>query len=81
MLISSLVDCIYLYEDHSHTLFNNSDKVSSETSLGYSTIEQKAIDSGWSLFCCRGTDSNTNFSIYKNARRTKPAFYRRETNS
>ena len=63
MLISSLVDCIYLYEDHSHTLFNNSDKVSSETSLGCSTIEQKAIDSGWSLFCYRCTGSNPNFSI------------------
>ena len=73
MLISSLVDCIYLYEDHSQTLFNNSDKhgrsskhkaaevercfdsmngsekVSPETSLGCSTIEKKAIDSGWSL--------------------------------
>ena len=63
MLISSLVECIYLYEDHSHTLFNNSDKVSSETSLGCSTIEQKAIDSGWSLFCCQGMGSNPNFSI------------------
>ena len=87
MLISSLVDCIYLYEDHSHTLFNNSDKhggsskhkaaevercfdsmngsekVSSETSLGCSTIEKKAIDSGWSLFCYRCTGSNPNFSI------------------
>lgn len=74
MLISSLVDCIYLYEDHSQTLLNNSDKhgrsskhkaaevercfdsmngsekVSPETSLGCFTIEQKAIDSGWSLF-------------------------------
>ena len=41
----------------------------------------KAIGSGWSLFCCRATGSNPNFSIYKNAWRTKPAFYRRETNS
>lgn len=105
MLISSLVDCIYLYEDHSQTLFNNSDKhgrsskhkaaevercfdsmngsekVSPETSLGCSTIEQKAIDSGRSLFCCQGMGSTPNFSIYKNAWRTKPAFYRRETNS
>ena len=32
-------------------------------------------------FCCRCTGSNLNFSIYKNAWRTKPAFYRRETNS
>ena len=87
MLISSLVDCIYLYEDHSHTLFNNSDKhggsskhktaevercfdsmngsekVSSETSLGCSTIEKKAIDSGWSLFCYRGMGSNPIFYI------------------
>lgn len=76
MLISSLVDRMYLYEDHFRTLFNNSDKhggsskheateveryfdsmngsekVSSETSLGCFTIEKKAIDSGWSLFCC-----------------------------
>ena len=105
MLISFLVDCIYLYEDHSYTLFNNGDKhgrsskhkaaevercfdsmnggekVSSETSLGCSTIEKKAIDSGWSLFCCRRMGSNPNFSINKNAWRTKPAFYRRETNS
>ena len=73
MLISFLVDCIYLYEDHSYTLLNNGDKhgrsskhkaaevercfdsmngsekVSPETSLGCSTIEKKAIDSGWSL--------------------------------
>ena len=27
-----------------------------------------------------GARSNPNFSIYKNAWRTKPAFYRRETN-
>ena len=105
MLISSLVDRMYLYEDHFRTLFNNSDKhggsskheaadvercyesmngsekVSSETSLGCSTIEKKAIDSGWSLFCYRYTGSNPNFSIYKNAWRAKPAFYRRETNS
>ena len=70
MLLSSLADRTYLYEDHFHTLINNSDKhgrsskhgaaevercfdsmngsekVSSETSLGCSTIEQKAIDSG-----------------------------------
>ena len=88
MLISSLVDCIYLYEDHSQTFFNNcdkhgrsskheaaevercfdsmngSEKVSPETSLGCSTIEQKAIDSGWSLFCCRGT-GRTRTSLYK----------------
>ena len=74
MLISSLVDCIYLHEDHFRTLINSSDihgrsskhkaaevercfdsmngseEVSSETSLGCSTIEYKAIDSGWSLF-------------------------------
>ena len=37
---------------------NGSEKVSSETSLGCSTIELKAIDSGWSLFCCRCTGSN-----------------------
>ena len=82
MLISSLMDRMYLYEDHFRTLFNNShkhggsskheatdvercfesmngsEKASSETSLGYSNIEQKAIDSGWSLFCCRGMGSN-----------------------
>ena len=105
MLISSLVDRMYLYEDHFRTLFNNSDKhgrsskheateveryfdsmngsekVSSETSLGCFTIEKKAIDFGWSLFCYRYTGSNPNFSIYKNAWRAKPAFYRRETNS
>ena len=104
MLLSSLVDRTYLYEDHFRTLINNSDKhgrsskhgaaevercfdsmngsekVSSETSLGCFTIEWKAIDSGWSLFCCRDTGSNPNFSIYKNAWRRKPAFYRRETN-
>ncbi len=104
MLLSSLADRTYLYEDHFRTLINNSDKhgrsskhgavevercfdgmngsekVSSETSLGCSTIELKAIDSGWSLFCCRCTGSNPNLSIYKNAWRTKPAFYRWETN-
>ena len=32
-------------------------------------------------FLGRATGSNPNFSIYKNAWRTKPAFYRRETNS
>ena len=105
MLLSSLADRTYLYEDHFRTLINNSDKhgrsskhgavevercfdgmngsekVSSETSLGCSTIELKAIDSGWSLFCCRCTGSNPYLSIYKNAWRTKPAFYRWETNS
>lgn len=105
MLISSLVDRMYLYEDYFRTLFNNSDKhgrsskheatevercfdsmngsekVSSETSLGCFTMEKKAIDFGWSLFCYRCTGSNPNFSIYKNAWRTKPAFYRQETNS
>lgn len=74
MLLSSLADRTYLYENHFRTLINNSDKhgrsskhgavevercfdsmngsekVSSETSLGCSTIELKAIDSGWSLF-------------------------------
>jgi len=74
MLLSSLADRTYLYEDHFRTLINSSDKhgrsskhgtaevercfdsmngsekVSSETSFGCSTIEQKAIDSGWSLF-------------------------------
>ncbi len=74
MLLSSLADRTYLYEDHFRTLINNSDKhgrsskheaaevercfesmngsekVSPETSLGCFTIEQKAIDSGWSLF-------------------------------
>lgn len=29
---------------------NGSEKTSSESSSGWSTIEQKAIDSGWSLF-------------------------------
>ena len=74
MLLSFLADCMYLYEDHFHTLMDNSDKhgrsskheaaevercfesmngsekTSSESSSGCSTIEQKAIDSGWSLF-------------------------------
>ena len=74
MLLSSLADRTYLYEDHFRTLINSSDKhgrsskhgaaevercfdsmngsekVSSETSLGCSTIEQKAIDSGWPSF-------------------------------
>ena len=26
-------------------------------------IEQKAIDSSWSLFCCRGMGSDPSFSI------------------
>lgn len=89
MLLSSLADRTYLYEDHFRTLINNSDKhgrsskhgaaeveryfdsmngskkVSSETSLGCSIIEWKAIDSGWSLFCCRDTGSNPNFSAYR----------------
>ncbi len=70
MLLSSLADRTYLYEDHFRTLINSSDKhgrsskhgtaevercfdsmngsekVSSETSFGCSTIEQKAVDSG-----------------------------------
>ena len=74
MLLSSLADRMYLYEDHFQTLINNSDKhgrsskheaaevercfesmngsekTSSESSSVCSTIEQKAIDSGWSLF-------------------------------
>lgn len=74
MLLSSLADRMYLYEDHFQTLINNSDKhgrsskheaaevercfesmngsekTSSESSSGCSTIEQKVIDSGWSLF-------------------------------
>lgn len=75
MLLSSLADRMYLYEDHFQTLINNSDKhgrsskheaaevercfesmngsekTSLESSSGCSTIEQqKAIDSGWSLF-------------------------------
>ena len=74
MLLSSLADRMNLYEDHFHTLIDNSDKhgrsskhetakvercfesmngsekTSSESSSGCSTIEQKAIDSGWSLF-------------------------------
>ena len=103
MLLSSLADRIYLYEDHFHTLINNSDKhgisskheaaevercfesmngsekMSSETPSRCSSIELKAINFGWSLFCCRCTGSNPNFSIYKNAWRTKPAFYRQET--
>ena len=105
MLLSSLADRMNLYEDHFHTVINNSDKhgrspkhettkvercfermngsekTSSEAPSGCSSIEKKAIDSGWSLFCCRCTGSNPNFSIYKNAWRAKPAFYRRETNN
>lgn len=70
MLLSYLADRMNLYEDHFHTVINNSDKhgrspkhettkvercfermngsekTSSETSFGCSTIEQKAIDSG-----------------------------------
>ena len=82
MLLSSLADRTYLYEDHFRTLINSSDKhgrsskhgtaevercfdsmngsekVSSETSFGCSTIEQKAIDSGLIAFCCRCMGSN-----------------------
>lgn len=74
MLLSSLADRAYLYEDHFRTLINNSDKhgrsskhgaaevercfdsmngsekMSSEAPSGCSSIEKKAIDSGWSLF-------------------------------
>ena len=74
MHLSSLANRTYLYEDHLHTLINNSDKhgrfskheaaevercfesmngsekMSSEAPSGCSSIEQKAIDSGWSLF-------------------------------
>ena len=74
MLLSSLADRTYLYEDHFRTLINNSDKhgrsskheavevercfesmngsekMSSEAPSGCSSIEKKAIDSGWSLF-------------------------------
>lgn len=74
MHLSSLVNRTNLYEDHLHTLINNSDKhgrsskheaaevercfesmngsekMSSEAPSGCSSIEKKAIDSGWSLF-------------------------------
>ena len=74
MHLSSLANRTYLYEDHLHTLINNSDKhgrsskheaaevercfesmndsekMSSEAPSGCSSIEKKAIDSGWSLF-------------------------------
>ena len=82
MLLSSLADRMNLYEDHFHTLIDNSDKhgrsskheaaevercfesmngsekMSSETPSRCSSIELKAINSGWSLFCCRDTGSN-----------------------
>ena len=82
MLLSSLADRMNLYEDHFHTLIDNSDKhgrsskhetakvercfesmngsekMSSEAPSGCSSIEKKAIDSGWSLFYCRDTGSN-----------------------
>ena len=41
----------------------------------------ETVNSGWSLFCCRCTGSNPYLAIYKNAWRTKPAFYRWETNN
>lgn len=74
MLLSSLADRMYPYEDHFHTLISNSDKhgrsskheaaevercfesmhgsekMSSEAPSGCSSIEKKAIDSGWSLY-------------------------------
>lgn len=88
MHLSSLANRTYLYEDHLHTLINNSDKhgrsskheaaevercfesmngsekMSSEAPSGCSSIEKKAIDSGWSLFFVAAPRVRTRTSLY-----------------
>ncbi len=40
MLLSSLADCMNLYEDHLHTLINNSDKHGRSSKHGTAEVER-----------------------------------------